>query len=390
MENTESELQHNDVRKEDFFSETYYFNGVEFYKEFDKLILEYDFLLDIDNYREDIPKNAADRYNIFKDSVARYYFLHYLQEYKDLTMRSEIKSVVIALHQEYLQMDNNPKLKETHSDYYPIYLKATRFIKEFVDKGNDVILSYSKEDVETMLYLLHRENYFKDFPIPDDAFDVNSYSNPYSIIAEVYAKYFLFTEFIKDVYNKLSPVEGGNGTTPFLRQTEPINIPEHAVINNENRLVAVLIHPTFKSKYDKILRILSEKNPLGKVVSNLPVAKRNELLSLKNELKIFQNKLVYRVEDEKVFVDKKYKRLKTFLVYLFAYMITMKWMDRAENYETTCQIIANTMFYKDGENDKILLDRAQLNAAVKKLEATGQTDEFNSYLKFINLIVSNV
>jgi hypothetical protein len=68
----------------------------------------------------------------------------------------------------------------------------------------------------------------------------------------------------------------------------------------------------------------------------------------------------------------------------------MKWMDRAENYETTCQIIANTMFYKDGENDKILLDRAQLNAAVKKLEATGQTDEFNSYLKFINLIVSNV
>ena len=391
MENVENELTHSAVRREDFSSETHYFNEVEFYLEFDKLIFDYEFLLDIENCWEDIPTNTVDRYNTFKESAGRYYFLHYLQEYKDLTMRSEIKSVVTALHQEYFQMDNNPKLKETHPDYYATHLKATRFIKEFVDKGNVVLLKYSKKDVETMLYLLHRENYFENFNIPDDAFDVNSSVNPYSIIAEVHAKYFLFTEFIKDVHNKLNPIEEGNATTLLLPKYEPNEyIPEPAEINNENRLVAALINPTFKAKYDKILQILSEKNPLAEVTNNLPKATKNEIISSTGAMRNFQNKLVYRVEDNKVFVDKEYKRLNTFLVYLFAYMITMKWMDRAENYANTCLIIANTIFDKDGENDKILLDRAQLNAAVKKLEANGPIDESNSYLKFINLLVSNV
>lgn len=161
-------------------------------------------------------------------------------------------------------------------------------------------------------------------------------------------------------------------------------------LNNETRLVTDLINPLFKAKYDKILQILSEKNPLAEVVNKLPKAKGNELLSHKNELKNFQNKLVYRIENEKIFVDREYIRLNSFLVYLFAYMITMRWMNRAENYATTCQIIGNTIFNKDNENDRILLDRAQLNSAVKKLEATRQTDESNSYLKFIDLIINNV
>ncbi len=247
-----------------------------------------------------------------------------------------------------------------------------------------------------MVYLLHRENYFKIFPIPDAAFDVNSPSNSYAIIAEVYAKYVHFAKYIEDKYKNFNPEE--ENTITALPQPEVANkyMPESANINSETRLVKDIIDSKFKDKYDNILKILSNNNPLREVVKKFPKASQIELTSYKGDLSGFKKKMIYRTENEKVFVDKSYDSLKTFLVYLFAYMITMEWMTVYESDgitsrsdKITCQIIGNTFFDKDDVNENIMLDRGQLNGIKNLLKVKGHTDEKNYYLKFINIIVSN-
>ena len=387
MENTER--SHDNVKREECVSEAHYVNAVDFMLEFDELLDEYPFLFNIEHYNDMIPLSTSERYEVFKKSAVYYYFLYNLQEYKDLTLRSEIKSVITGLHQECYLMLNNPMLEASHSGYSLLYLNATRFIYELVVKENaDLAKRYSNEQIATYLYLLHKTEYFKIFPIPDEAFDLSSSPSPYSVIGEVYARYFLFAKFISEIYQNMGEENLQSELALPIFPNEYIQ--EVIQENQETRVVKDLMNPEIQIKFDKIINVLSETNPLGAIVTRSKTPANQILLSSKNKLKYSQRQFVYRVEGSLVFIDPKYAKRGKLLTYLFAYMISMKWMTLGGSYGTTAQIIANTFYNKDDETKKITIDRAKLNEYVLELEKNGPIDKENIYLVFINLICGNL
>ncbi len=387
MENIEDELQHESVDRDRYTNEVHYLNEVEFNIEFDKLVGEYDFLTSLENYREQIPLTTIKRYNTFKKSVARYYYLRYLQEYNDLSVRGKVANVTSILYLENFQMVNNPKLDKKHRNYNDFYLGAIKFINEFVAKNNsEIVNKYSNEDVESMLYLLHRDGYFKTFTIPDDAYSIES--NAYANIGKVYAKYFLFADFINEKYQAICKIEEGSIQTEELVPTLKSNTTRQT--KKETRTVANLINKGYADRYNAILKTLSESNPLLKVVSKPEFkSERHKLTGYKSDLSCFKKQMVYTIAENKVIMDENYQNLDTFLMYLFSYLIKEGWMKLVDdnNISATVRIINNTFFTKSDENIQIGIDRPQFNTILNKMLAEKVPEDY-FHLMFIKMIVS--
>lgn len=47
-----------------------------------------------------------------------------------------------------------------------------------------------------LIYLLHDESWFNEFPLPEEAFEFNDHENRLDMIGEVYGKYFLFYDYL--------------------------------------------------------------------------------------------------------------------------------------------------------------------------------------------------
>jgi hypothetical protein len=48
-----------------------------------------------------------------------------------------------------------------------------------------------------LIYLLHEENWFNEFPLSEEAFEFYAYDNRLDMIGEVYGKYFLFYDYLQ-------------------------------------------------------------------------------------------------------------------------------------------------------------------------------------------------
>ena len=49
-----------------------------------------------------------------------------------------------------------------------------------------------------MIYLLHRENWFDIFPLPDEAFEFEEHDNRMDMVGEVYGRYILFYDYLQE------------------------------------------------------------------------------------------------------------------------------------------------------------------------------------------------
>lgn len=62
-----------------------------------------------------------------------------------------------------------------------------------------------EEHLVLLIYLLHLENWFNIFPLPDEAFEFESFENRMDMIGVVYGKYFLFYNYLQDKLKLASP-----------------------------------------------------------------------------------------------------------------------------------------------------------------------------------------
>ena len=377
------------IYREDYLSYELFKNDEDYQKELEALNKEYPFLTAMDDNYEDIPEDAAARYDIFKKSIVQYHFLNLVNEFYKSTGIGTNTAIIEQMYKECFSLMMDEKYQLTHKGYSKTYLKALKFGNQFVCDGNvNLINTLPEEEIKGYFYILHRDNYFQSTPVPDNAFDINR-PGPYSIIAKVYAKYFRYKDFIADVYGKVIK----NENQVIYNDESSYNEAQSQAKKKVKQTISSLINERYRKQYEAIFKTLAEPRPLTVVAEKKEnMHKKYELLHGDSKLRLFQTQMVCKIDGDKIILDDTFPKLDMFLMHLFSYLIILGWMrlestkTKKDNISATVDIINNSLFCKSDENKSIHLNTPYFTKIYNEMRREQISDD-NSYMKFIKLAI---
>lgn len=379
------ERMHDCVRREEYESDIHYFIEVDYNIEFDILLDKYNFILDPDQYRELIPDDTKERYELFKASTAQYYFLEYRKEYRNFTLDKDNLSIVKGYISEIEKITDKPELNKDHSDYHNLYLSAVRFINGLSGMiRNFKLEDYSKEQIDTFLYLLHREEYFNLFPLKYDAFDMDKPDNRYRLIGENFGRYFLFADFLEEIQTTLTSLTWTPESNIVIRN-KAIN---QKVDGGFDANIFDLVQNEYLKNFNELLKKLSEDNPLFALTSNTELHRDPKFNK-------YRKKIIHEITEEAIYVDESAKA-STLFAWIIAYMCKFHWIEYEFNSDTTektfphiAEVVSKSLFYHQKREKSIMCYGNIINRYYRILIA-GKGAHTNCYTKLLGEIFSNI
>ncbi len=102
--------------------------------------------------------------------------------------------------------------------------------------------------------------------------------------------------------------------------------------------------------------------------------------------------MVYKIQDEKIVFDEKFKYLDTFIMHLYSHLINEGWMklygDKLDgNKAETVRIINNAIYCKSDESKSLDINAPAFNAIYNSVKK-GDFDKGGIYHKFIKMLIS--
>lgn len=370
-----------------FTSLIHYYNEIDWLIKRGELSGEYDFLENQDLYTYDIPEDCANRYILFKESVAQFYYNDYYKEYRDLSLREIDKNIICGLLAEIELIKNHHEYIVGNPKYPTHYLAAVKFINRIgeqtynVDENvKKILASYTDEQVIAYTCILHSSNYFEKFPIPFEVFYADSIDSPFRFIGEVYGKYFLLYDMLQKEKEGILKDLGENPPVKIKNSTKQIKVKNKLGWNFEN-----LINPTHKEKVQSVLSILKEKNPLAEVLKKSGVLTQEfdmNALYTNGNMKILKSQIVHDYDDKRIIVIHAHG-IKTFWQELFTVLIEKKWILILENHITTTHEAIQCNFLANFEDNPIYrIERSGIKTSVEDYPNGAQ------YIDFINLLTN--
>ncbi len=375
MNKPDNELSHSDVFREGSISDYHYYNEVEYEIALEELHHNFGFITALDDYYEEIPIDTPERYEVFKKSTAQFYCLNLIRDYKDLTLRTNNNIIVKGLLDEIKKLEDDPRNNKENPDYASRFIKAIKLINTMSDLRNEkLVYEYSAEEIKSFLYILHKEEYFKLFPIPEDAFDIKISTNRLDLIGEVYGKYFLFKEYLEKVNDTL---ENKN-----VEETKPNKTHKK---NKEYRKISEILNEDFKEKFTGIINILSKEKPFYNIIRELSSVEKVHFK--KNKMAAFDPSFIEKHEDNVIYFNGNKTNLDTFLCYLFAYLFFNHWIMSDIKITDYKRIIDNSLFNNE-KNNFFDVPRSSLNKYINDYRANNIESD-NQYVILVKQIISN-
>jgi len=370
-----------------FTSLIHYYNEIDWLIKRGELSGKFDFLENQDLYTYDIPEDCANRYILFKESVAQFYYNDYYKEYRDLALREIDKNIIYGLLAEIEIIKNHHEYIVGNPKYPTHYLAAVKFINRIgeqtynVDENvRKIIASYTEEQVIAYTCILHSSNYFDRFPIPYEVFYADSIDSPFRFIGEVYGKYLLLYDMLQKEKEGILEDLGENPPVIIKNSTKQIKIDNKLGWNFEN-----LVNPHYKAKVQTVFSILKEKNPLAEVLKKSGVLTQEfdmNALYTNGNMKILKSQIVHDYDDKRIIVIHAHG-IKTFWQELFTVLIEKKWILILENHITTTHEAIQCNFLANYEDNPIYrIERSGIKTSVEDYPNGAQ------YIDFINLLTN--
>ncbi len=145
---------------------------------------------------------------MLKASSARWFFLKHKLDFLKLAIRDDNKYAIAGQKQELERIINHEKIKNP-AEHNRLYLEAIKYIADTVVHGKkDIVIN--DQDTALYLYILHKAGYFENyFLVPDRAMGIDFTDNKVELIPEVYGKYFLFYDYLKERATELNIPDSG-------------------------------------------------------------------------------------------------------------------------------------------------------------------------------------
>jgi hypothetical protein len=372
-------MEQSEVHESNFVSNFHYLNEIEFYEEFDLLLSEFEFLLFIEDHHDDIPADTEERYETFIKSAARYYYLINLKKYRNLSLRQVDSNVIKGLLVEIESVTNNPEYKPEHPSYPLHYLKAVEFINKIgtliynvFDAARTIKVKYTKNELTVYTYILYTSDYFKKFPVPTYAFDINSIDGPFNFFGEVYGKYILLAELLNEEKGK--PTFSDETPAPIKNSsiTEIIS-------NKLGWTFKKLINPTYEGNFKVLMETLKAKNPIAEALIHSGLSRaaisQQDLFNSK-AMRIFHSPVINDFDGERISVIDRRGR-KTFFQELFTYLIEKQWIITENNPMTDIYAaIQSNLTDFSAESTQYLIDRSSIKRNTSELKQPMKFREF--------------
>ena len=181
-----------------------------------------------------IPVNQKDRYDIFKNYIANWYFIHYKYDFLELANgRHDIHLLEAHLH----KLDKiKKKAKLVTASKKSSFFEAVEYINNLMVHGAGCRKNISDEDAALYIIILYEQNYFESMKLPDEVFGFNDVPKEIIEIPKVYGEYFLLYDYLK---------KQGKGDYENVRPSR------------ELKDIFLEIH---RDKCNKIIDLLSQKN----------------------------------------------------------------------------------------------------------------------------------
>lgn len=141
--------------------------------------------------------DADARYAYLKGYIAHLQFLSYRFTYQITSIDTD----GIPREDEYcniLSALEKINLIRKHKDVIDVQKRA-KLIKEAKRHFIKDTLGDIKDEqyLILLIYVLHEENWFNFFPLPDEAFEFVDHNNRMDVVGEVYGRYFLFYDYLQ-------------------------------------------------------------------------------------------------------------------------------------------------------------------------------------------------
>jgi len=213
--------------------------------------VETDILNDWSNTSMPADYEAESRYTLLKEYIAKLQFASFKFVYQITSLDSdgmpnENDSFHIAGAISKLNIiRKNANLIDVRKRTELLNEAKNHLVKNSLGGIND------EQRLILLIYILHQENWFNIFALPDEAFVFAEHDNRMDMIGEVYGKYFLYYDYLQNKLKLASP---------------QLSIPVKKALSEKKQkeidTFKDLFFETYKSKgvYDKVIDALS--NPL--------------------------------------------------------------------------------------------------------------------------------
>ncbi len=169
----------------------------------------------------EIPQTAKERYELLKKFSAKYFFYHYKVHYLNKILADNDTNAIKAEIQELDKIKKHEQLSDTDKRN-KLYPDAVEYIHH---RKNYNQFSFTYEQIELFIYILHENNFFSRFLLPDEEFYNNRMNQP---IADSYGKYFLFYDYLTNKLKDLQPIDFVVGE---IDEKEPLKYTNRHLLN---------------------------------------------------------------------------------------------------------------------------------------------------------------
>ncbi|MFA6150530.1 MAG: hypothetical protein WC716_04350 [Chitinophagaceae bacterium] len=168
-------------------------NLLQFENEVQVIFESHLFFAQSDTNYEELDASTSERYGLLKDASAKYFFAQEKLKLRDELLIGDAKTLISGKIQELQKIVLNRKLA-VPIERKKIYISAIHYLNSLYN-GEDTS-RFKEEEIFLMLHLLHSDNYFEQFHLPDLAIISIDDNNIFNLIAKAYGKYTLFYNFL--------------------------------------------------------------------------------------------------------------------------------------------------------------------------------------------------
>ena len=214
--------------------------------------VETDILNDWSNTSMPADYEAESRYTLLKEYIAKLQFASFKFVYQITSLNSDgipneddsfhIAGAIAKLN----IIRKNANLIDVRKRTELLKEAKNHLVKNTLGGIND------EQRLILLIYILHQENWFNIFPLPDEAFVFAEHDNRMDMIGEVYGRYFLFYNYLQD---KLKAVS----TQPSIPVRKAMSEKKQKEIDTFRDLFIGLNKTN--GVYDKVIKALSAPLP---------------------------------------------------------------------------------------------------------------------------------